>query len=497
MTSLSHSQSAGLKIYTMLILDWQKTVAEKRRQRDEAILRFVEAELTAPENTNGDGPKRDAITEIDDAVLLASKIASGKLTSVAVTKAYIARLTEVFFDEALTRAKKLDEAFTQEGRAVGAFHGVPVTLKDQFNVKGHDTTLGYTGRAFRPAEDDAVLVKMLKDLGAWCETENPLWGLTDNPMIEGYTPGGSTGGESALLYMQGSLLGWGTDIGGSIRIPSHMLGLYGLKPKGQEHVPSSIGPLARSLSTIYQVTKELVLQEPWTKDSRCILYDDGVVKPHPAVTRVVQEAAAALSSNGHELLSWNADLHAECIEVMDLFYTVDGGEDVRRAVAEGGEPFIPHVEKLINRGKPISVFEYWQLNKRKRALQQAYLEKWNSILSPTGKPVDALIMPVMPHAAVPHRATRWVGYTKVWNFLDYTALVVPAGKVEERDCEVTWDEKPRNEMDGWNKKVWEENRGDMAGRSLPLGVQIVGRGLEEEKVLAIGRVLEEAMTRGG
>lgn len=68
----------------------------------------------------------------------------------------------------------------------------------------------------------------------WCETENPLWGLTTNPLHEGYTPGGSTGGESALLAMGGSMVGWGTDIGGSIRIPSHMMGLCGLKPSVSE-----------------------------------------------------------------------------------------------------------------------------------------------------------------------------------------------------------------------------------------------------------------------
>jgi amidase len=64
----------------------------------------------------------------------------------------------------------------------------------------------------------------------WCETDNPLWGLTTNPMNPNYTPGGSTGGESALLYLNGSRLGWGTDIGGSVRIPAHMMGLYGFKP---------------------------------------------------------------------------------------------------------------------------------------------------------------------------------------------------------------------------------------------------------------------------
>ncbi|KAM6532387.1 hypothetical protein FSOLCH5_001812 [Fusarium solani] len=324
---------------------------------------------------------------------------------------------------------------------------------------------------------------MLKQLGAiiiaktnlpqsimWCETENPLWGLTTNPMMPGYTPGGSTGGESALLYMHGSMIGLGTDIGGSIRIPAHMMGLYGFKP-----------------SDVYENASQRKL-------TIGVLYDDGVVKPHPPISRVLEETVAALTAEGHEVIEWNDKLHAECIEVMDLFYTVDGGEDIRREVEAGGEPFIPHVNKLINRGKPISVFEYWQLNKRKRALQQAYLEKWNSILSPrTGKPIDVLLMPPMPHPAVPHRATRWVGYTKVWNFVDYTALVIPAGKVKAEDCKATWDHAPRNEMDEWNAKIWEENKKDMAEKELPIGVQLVGRNLDEEKVLAIGKVLDDML----
>ncbi|OHW98182.1 acetamidase protein [Colletotrichum incanum] len=131
----------------------------------------------------------------------------------------------------------------KHGKPIGPLHGIPVTLKDQFNVQGCDSTLGYVGRSFKPAEDDAVVVKIMRSLGAviiaksnlpqsimWCETENPLWGLTTNPWNEKYTPGGSTGGEAALLACQATVLGWGTDIGGSIRIPSHMMGLYGFKP---------------------------------------------------------------------------------------------------------------------------------------------------------------------------------------------------------------------------------------------------------------------------
>lgn len=63
----------------------------------------------------------------------------------------------------------------------------------------------------------------------WCETDNPLWGLTTSPFDPKLTPGGSTGGEGALLAQQGSLVGWGTDIGGSVRIPAHMVCFDGSK----------------------------------------------------------------------------------------------------------------------------------------------------------------------------------------------------------------------------------------------------------------------------
>ncbi|KAH8664601.1 amidase signature domain-containing protein [Xylariales sp. PMI_506] len=360
----------------------------------------------------------------------------------------------------------------------------------------------------------------------WCETENPLWGLTTNPLHPGYTPGGSTGGESALLSLKGSMVGWGTDIGGSTRIPSHMMGLYGLKPSsarlpyhgvpvstaGQEHVPSSIGPLARSLSSITHVMKSLIEAKPWEQDARCapipwredvyashlsrpltigVLADDEVVRPHPPVARALKSAVEALRAAGHDVFEWDASLHAECIAVMDAFYSADGGEDIRRDIAAGGEPFIPHVERLVNRGPAISVYEYWQLNRRKFALQQRYLEKWKGMVSPaTGRPADVLIMPPMPHLSVPHTGCRWVGYTKIWNVLDYTALVVPAGKALPEDLEAPWEYESRNEMDEWNAKLWQDRKEEMVGLGLPVGLQIAGRKLEEEKVLAVGQVID-------
>jgi amidase len=173
---------------------------------------------------------------------------------------------------------------------------------------------------------------------------------------------------------------------------------------------------------------------------------------------------------------------------------VDGGEDIRRDILAGGEPFIPHVERLVNRGKPISVYEYWQLNRKKVDLQQAYLEKWDSIQSPkTGRKADIILMPPMPHTAVPHQGCRWVGYTKVWNFLDYPALVIPGGAACDEDAKEPWGFEAWGPEDEWNAKVWEDNRDEMASLRLPVGLQIVGRKLEEERVLAAGKVVDDLL----
>lgn len=288
-----------------------------------------------------------------------------------------------------------------------------------------------------------------------------------------------------------------------------------MSTEGQEHVPSSVGPMASRLDTIYRSMKAIISLKPWEYDARCspipwrgenyeeafsrplvfgVLSDDGVARPHPPVARVLQQAVNALRSAGHEVVEWNGDLHEDCIRLMDEFYTADGGEDIRSEVGSGGEPFIPHVEKLINRGKPISVYEYWQLNRRKWALQNAYLKKWNSIRTHDGRLVDAILMPPMPHTAVPHGKCRWVGYTKVWNLLDYTALVVPGGNAAEEDLHASWDFEPRGEMDQWCLQLWKEKY-DITRLKLPVGVQIVGRKLEEEKVLGIGKVVDDVLRK--
>lgn len=127
----------------------------------------------------------------------------------------------------------MDERLAQGLGPVGPFHGLPISLKDNFNLRGLDSTVGFTSYVDDPAEDDAELAKLLIAAGAVvyvktnvptammiAESVNNTFGRTVNPLNRRLTSGGSSGGESALIVFKGSPMGIGTDIGGSLRIPA-------------------------------------------------------------------------------------------------------------------------------------------------------------------------------------------------------------------------------------------------------------------------------------
>ncbi|WAQ81752.1 hypothetical protein PtA15_2A63 [Puccinia triticina] len=181
-------------------------------------------------------------------------------------------LTEIMFEDALERADQLDKEFAATGRLRGRLHGIPVSLKDQINVEGFDSTIGFTKFVNQPAGENAPVVDRLIEEGAIpftktnvpqslfsFECSNPIFGATHNPYKRGFTCGGSSGGEAALLASDGSCLGIGSDIGGSLRIPAHYCGCYSLKPcsgripqhgtrranDGYAEIAGVLGPMAR------------------------------------------------------------------------------------------------------------------------------------------------------------------------------------------------------------------------------------------------------------
>ncbi|KAL3899443.1 MAG: hypothetical protein SGCHY_002038, partial [Lobulomycetales sp.] len=181
-------------------------------------------------------------------------------------------------DRALRKADFLDNEFARTGIPTGRLHGVPVSAKDPLDIKGYDSTSGYSKFAFKPAENTNTLLDILESEGAivFCKTNIPqtMWTFecasimldtrTLNPHNHNYTPGGSSGGEAALIASRGSILGVGTDAGGSLRIPAHFCGIYALKPTygripqrfattghdGQEAILGVSGPMARSIGDL-------------------------------------------------------------------------------------------------------------------------------------------------------------------------------------------------------------------------------------------------------
>lgn len=276
-------------------------------------------------------------------------------------------LHEIFFDAAIEEAKRLDAYYAEHKKPIGPLHGLPVSLKDQFHVKGVETTMGYVGwiGTFQGTKDDprrstfeSELVRELRALGAvlYCktsvpvtlmigETANNIIEYTWNPKNRNLSSGGSSGGEGALIALRGSPGGFGTDIGGSVRIPAAFNFLYGLRPSagrvpyegaansmdGQSSILSVIGPLATTARSVRLLFKAVLAQEPWLHDPLVleipwrdeieqqtralieasakaqsklafgIIRHNGVVRPHPPVARAMAIVEQTLKRLGHKV----------------------------------------------------------------------------------------------------------------------------------------------------------------------------------------------------
>jgi Asp-tRNA(Asn)/Glu-tRNA(Gln) amidotransferase A subunit family amidase len=143
----------------------------------------------------------------------------------------------------LEKAKSLDEYQNSHSDTIGPLHGIPFTLKDTFAVEGYDCSLGMSTSANKPLKTSSTLYSTLTRLGAVLlaktnipqtllafECNNPIFGATHNPVVTGFTCGGSSGGEAVVLARNASAIGFGSDIGGSLRIPTGWCGIYALKP---------------------------------------------------------------------------------------------------------------------------------------------------------------------------------------------------------------------------------------------------------------------------
>src|SRR5580704_4397731 len=205
------------------------------------------------------------------AVEMAEQIRQKKISPVELVEAHLAQIAAlnphlnafVALDEERARRKARElEAAAMRGEWRGPLHGVPISIKSSCDVAGLQCESGTRLRAGHVAAKDAVLVSRLRDAGAivlgvtntpellmaW-ETDNLLYGRTNNPWDLTRTAGGSSGGEAAAIAAGLCAGGVGSDGGGSIRVPAHFCGICGLKPTpgripSTGHFPKAGGPFA-------------------------------------------------------------------------------------------------------------------------------------------------------------------------------------------------------------------------------------------------------------
>lgn len=458
----------------------------------------------------------------------------------------------------------------------GPLAGLPVSLKDSIQVGGFDTSVGYSCNTGKPTPVDGAIVRMLKDAGAVpfvktalpitllsFESFNDVWGRCLNPHNPKYSPGGSTGGEGAILAFGGSRIGIGSDVAGSVRAPAHFSGCYSLRcstgrwPKlgvstsmyGQEGIPSVFSPMARTLLDLTYFTRSFIQMQPWKYDPSVhpmpwnqdhenayldkkhlkigVMRTDQVVDPAPACVRALDIAISALRSQGHEVFDVVPPSPYEAMVIASNLLNADGtrmfrsffrtGESDDPGAREFGKymrlprfikwfywAYVKYIKRddiwagLLEHWHEKSAFENWQWVYKRETYRAKFFEWWNSF-GEKGDGMDVMLTPPNATPAVPHNgmkdASASCGYTFLFNLLDYTAGIVPVTKVDPSKDMLPQSIRVNN-MNGVARGAYKHyDASKMAG--LPVAVQVVGRRLEEEKVLAVMKRLENALEERG
>ncbi len=448
---------------------------------------------------------------------MAALIREKKLSPVELVAAHLARIEKLnpqlnafvqVEDEGARRRAREAEAAVMRGEKLGALHGVPVSIKSSVAVRGLRCEAGTRLRAGIVAENDAVLVARLRQAGAvilgttntpellmaW-ETDNLLYGRTNNPWDLARTPGGSSGGEAAAIASGCSGGGVGSDGGGSIRVPAHFSGICGLKPTpgripATGHFPESVGPFAllgvvgpmartiADLKVLFEVmqgcdygdTSAAPLPVRWPdadelKKVRIGYFEDDSRTPVTAETRAaIRKAAESLRHAGFTVEPFRPKGLEAARQRWWQFFGIAGGMMLELMV-EGREADLSPILKQ---------FSSW-VDAEPKHTADSLLDTWiardvlRMQMFEQMRQYPVLLCPVAAVPAFRHGERSWqiegktVHYLDAWsycecfNLLGMPGAVVPVGQSPE---------------------------------GLPIGVQIVARPWQEEIALSMAEVLE-------
>jgi amidase len=409
---------------------------------------------------------------------------------------------EILAERALAEANSADVALTR-GEAVGALHGVPFSIKDSIELAGTVCTAGTLGRSGAAAStEDAALVARLRraggipiaktslpDLLFAFESDNLLFGRTNNPYDLSRTSGGSSGGEAALIAACGSPLGLGSDAAGSVRLPAAFCGIAGIKPTSGRlprtgHFPPAggwieslwqIGPMARRVEDLVTAMPLLAgpgeydptaigmpVRDPAAvrlRDLRAAFYtDNGFAAAQPEVAEVVRAAAQSLAAETACMDEARPACLAAAYDLEMKLLGPDGGDSLRRYLADLGSTRLhPLLTGWLDKLEPYrtdlaGLQGYWAEWDSYRAEMFAFLRRYDAILCP------AYTQPALPHgASILYENFRGFSHTMAYNVAGWPAAVVRCGESAE---------------------------------GLPIAVQVVAAPWREDIVLAVAAALE-------
>jgi amidase len=443
------------------------------------------------------------------ATTLADDIRSGRRSSLEVVDAVLERIDAVNPSinavvrriDGVREAAERADAQLARSEVAGPLHGLPFTIKDSFDTAGIITTAGTVGWKNRVPERDATVVARLRAAGAilvgktntpeftWSdETDNDLFGRTSNPYDLARTPGGSSGGSAAIVAAGASPFDIGSDTGDSIRQPSHVCGVAGIKPttgrvprsghspdfRGLFQAFTQLGPIARRVEDL-----ELLLPliagpdgiDPFVAPValgharavdvatlRVATYtDNGVFTPTPETVDAVRAAAAAISAAGALVEERRPPGLDELAEVWAAIVAADGNAWLARLISSAGTPGHGSYDSRgwVMFGDGLSSADLTALVERGDGLRSRMLQWMHD--------VDVIVCPAMPQPAIFHGGSTDPGfgdsYSDVHNLTGFPAAVV---------------------------------RGGTSPEGLPIGVQLVARPWREDVALAAARVVEAA-----
>ena len=495
-------------------------------------------------------------------VELARSIAVGDVSTREVVDAHLDRIEEVDgrlnalvlprFEEARLEADEADTA-RRRGDPLGPLHGVPVTIKDQFDVAGLPTTFGVARLADRPVDRDGRMVAALREAGAIVlgktnvppalgaiETDNAVFGRTNSPWDLERTPGGSSGGDAAMVAAAGIPLSLGADLGGSLRVPAAWCGVYTLVPTiprlpidrapvrtGAGLGDAQAGPFARTTADVALAVRVMVdaiaarpthsnPPVPWREPPEAgvaglrvaLLPEIDGFTPSPAIRRALVEAATALRSAGADVEPWTSvpDI-GQAVAIALRGWTADGGSWLRQ-VLDGEKPH-PLIKQDVQGASLPNVavrllaatLHATGQERAARVLRHVRKTSARELSDVLGDHLtyadtfmtamddgryDLVLCPATPLPAVPHGQTKHLPDVHTASLLT-TSLRLPAGVVPVTRV------RPGEESDrpaSKDRSLQAARTAEQGSAGLPVGVQVVARHWREDLVLAAMAAIE-------